>query len=867
MRINSYTVAKGVTLATLSSFGLLGCKSGGATPKSTSVKPAAVAAAVPRTAPTDSTDSTKPAPRPQQPGVPPVAQGPVRPGGAPGQPGAAPSTLKPYDQVITKEAVTKRGLFATHMIGTKLYFEIPKKELEKDLQMVGRYVKTRALGQDGPYAGDLFMSQTLRLTKRENTILVSSPNYNFFADSTQSISKAVEAANMAPIILTLPIASYGHDSSMVVEVTSLFTANPLFSAAGRGAQPDANRSFIHRAAAFPENVVVEGTQTGASQQGVNTVVGLWSIIKLPEHPMMPRLYDQRVGFFSVQRLDFGTNEHRAVQRRYINRWRLEKKNPNAAISEPIKPIVYYIDPNTPDQWKPFVRAGIEAWQVAFEAAGFKNAIIAKDVPTDDPDWSMEDNRNTVVRWLPSPVENAQGPHINDPRTGEILNGSIRMFHNILNLQRAWYFTQVGAVDSRAQTFPLPDSLMGKLLQYVVEHELGHTLGFPHNHKASSTYPIDSLRSVSWLKKMGHIPSLMDYARFNYLAQPEDKIPVDLLIPKVGPYDKFATMWGYKPIPGAKTPEDELKTLDSWARMQDTVPWYRFGNSAETGFNGNPDFGDAREAIGDIDAVKASTLGLKNIKRLIPMLIPTTVETGKSYADLAELYDRLLGQWRLEMGHVVNIIGGYETQMKYGGQKGAIYTPLSRARQVEAMKFITENVFKTPSFFIVPEISTLIHPEGATSRITNAQGAILQSLFDGSRINRLVATEAATSNTNDVYRVSELVYDIHNGVWGELKGSAVAIDVYRRSLQRAYLTVAGRIISPPAPVAAPAMPGAPAMPRPAAPAAPAELSAALRADLVDLRSEAKDAVGKVSDRETRAHLLYVIAEVDKILESK
>lgn len=804
-------------------------------------------------------DSTRKPAVPQQAGRPPV------PVARPGQPAQA--GPKPYAQVITKEAVTKHGLFTTHQIGSKLFFEIPRSQLDKDLLVVGRYVKVRATNPNtGPFAGDQFGKKVIRFEKREHSLLMRTPSYNLFADSGSSVARAVESSALAPIAGTLAIAAYGHDSSVIVDVTPLFTTVPDFSSLG-AARLDAARSFVDRVATFPENVNVEATQTGTIQNGVATAVGLWSIIRLPEEPMMPRLMDARVGYFSVNRIDFSTSEHRAVNKRFITRWRLEKKDPNAELSEPVKPIIYYIDPATPDQWKPFVRDAIEAWQVAFEAAGFKNAIIAREAPANDPDWSLEDIRHTVVRWLPSTTENAQGPHINDPRTGEILNGSIRMFHNILNLQRAWYFTQVGPLDKRAQTFPFPDSLMGRLLQYVVEHEIGHTLGFPHNHKASSTYPLDSLRSRTWLEKMGHVPSLMDYARFNYVVQPEDNIPPHLLIPKVGPYDKFAAMWGYKPIPGAKTPEDELPTLDQWARMQDSIPWYRFGRGAETGYAGNPDYGDAREAIGDADAVRASTLGLKNIKRVVPLLSKTAIQSGQDYSDLSEMYDRLLRQWQMEMGHVVNIIGGTETQTKFGGQAGPVYTPVSRARQVEAMKFLTDNVFTTPDYLIDPQISSLVHPEGGAAKVLNAQVGILRTLIsDNAKINRMVSFQAAASNPADVYSVSEMLYDLRQSIWSELGNSSnVKIDVQRRGLQRNMIALYNRILNPPPPPAQPSQPGRPAAPPPPPP--PGELVAGVRAELSDLREEVKSALHKVNDRETRAHLLDAEYRIDNALNPK
>jgi hypothetical protein len=583
--------------------------------------------------------------------------------------------------------------------------------------------------------------------------------------------------------------------------------------------------------------------------------------------MMSRLADKRVGFFTLSNLDYTRPEHRAQQRQYIVRWRLEKKDPNAAISEPIKPITYYVDPATPTWLVPWVKKGIEMWQPAFEAAGFRRGIVAKEAPSPevDPDWAPEDARYSVVRWLPSTTENATGPNVHDPRTGEILESDIYMYHNVQSLGRGWYFSQVGHLDPRVRQNPWPDSLTGYQVAWIVAHEVGHTLGLQHDQKGSSTYPVDSLRSRTWLKKMGHTPSIMDYSRNNYLVQPEDKVDLADLSPRIGPYDKYIIRWGYSPIPTAKTPDAEWATLDKWSREQDTTPWYRFNMSDARG----ADPGDLSEAVGDADPVKATGWGLMSIQKIMPLLVPTFVRPGEDYDELTDAYGRMFSQWGNEMRHVANVVGGTESQEKYGGQAGPRYRPISRDRQKQAVAFLNQNAFTTPTYFIRDDILRYIEVEGVLRRINGAQANVLNALLNDRRLERVIEYSALASSADAAYSLGDLVTDVRSGIFSELSAPSVKVDAFRREMQRAYLTTAGSKINP-EPEAAPAGGGG-GRGGGAGPTGPAratsDVQAIFRSDLKTLDSELASAIGKASDRDTRAHLEDARERIKRILDPK
>jgi hypothetical protein len=776
--------------------------------------------------------------------------------------------LKKYSSLITKDAVSDKGLFDVHKIKDKYYFEINDSLIGREMLMVTRIAKTAAgIG----FGGGKQNTQVLRWQKKDSKILLRVVSHNVVANDSLPVSEAVVNSNFEPILHSFKTLSYGKNSS-VIDVTKLFTddVKPLgFPQSRRKSYKisslDSKRSFIESIKSYPINIEVRHVKTyRSSDPPSNSSVGAVSLemnnsmILLPKTPMKRRYFDQRVGWFARSQVDYGLDVQESKSLKYLDRWRLEVKKEDiekfkkGELVIPKKQIVYYIDRATPVKWRKYLKQGIEDWQVAFEEAGFKNAIIAKDPPTkeEDPEWSPEDVRYSVVRYLASPIPNANGPHVSDPRSGEILESDINWYHNVMTLLRNWFFVQTAAINEKARGVAFDDEVMGRLIRFVSAHEVGHTIGLPHNMGSSSAYPVDSLRSASFTKKYGTAPSIMDYARFNYIAQPEDK-GVSLM-PDIGVYDKHAVKWGYRPILDAKTAKDEKKTLDKWIRDNENSLMHRFGSAGIDPSSQTEDLGD--------DAVKASEYGILNLKRIIPNLNKWTSEDGKDYSDLQTMYGQVLSQFNRYMGHVSSNIGGVYQYYKTYDQEGPVYTHVKKSHQIKCMNFLQTQLFKTPNWMIDKNILNKIEFAGNVNRIRATQSRTLNSILDFGKMARLIENEAI--NGAKAYTLSEMMSDLKKGIWEELYTNK-PIDVYRRNLQLAYIDRINYIMNE-------EQGSTPSWARSyvtTVKVSQSDIRTVSVGQLLELKKEIKKSLKKNSDEMSKIHLMSVEAKINRILIGK
>ena len=712
--------------------------------------------------------------------------------------------IKPYNEVITDKAVTDKGLFDVHRVKEDYFYEIPKTLLGKEMLMVTRIAKTSSGIQFG---GEKTNTQVLRWVMKDKKIFLKQVSYSVVADKELPVHQAVANSNMETILFSFPIKAFSKDeNNVVINVTSMFIddVNTLglpsyYKKRFKISKPDKTRSYIESIKSFPMNIENRHIKTyfakkapsrGASQAQAITVEMSNSMVLLPETPMKRRYFDKRVGWFTSSQVDYGLEAHKSKKVTFLDRWKLEVKDEDiekfkrGELVEPKKQIVYYIDQATPVKWRKYLIEGINDWQVAFEAAGFKNAIIAKMAPTaeEDPEFSPEDVRYSVVRYLASDIPNANGPHVSDPRTGEILETDINWYHNVMTLLRNWYFVQTSAVNDKAQTTEFSDEVMGELIKFVSSHEVGHTLGLPHNMGASSAYPVDSLRSAIFTQKYGTAPSIMDYARFNYVAQPEDKGVA--MMPNIGIYDKYAVSWGYRPIMD-KSAVEEKETLNAWITKHDGDKLYRFGKQQR----GVIDPSSQTEDLGE-DAVKASNYGIKNLKRTMTNLVKWTYKEGEDFDELEELYGQVLSQYNRYMGHVSANIGGVYENYKAFGQDGDVYSHVAKSKQRNSVNFLNKQLFKTPKWIINKEILRKTQSTGAVKKVRTLQLRTLNSLLSVKKLHRVIENKAL--NGKSAYSIGLLMKDLRNGIWSELK-SGKSIDSYRRNLQRAHIEILSKLL--------------------------------------------------------------------------
>jgi hypothetical protein len=802
-------------------------------------------------------------------------------------PSAPKSGPKPYKEVITDKALSRYGLFAVHKVDDRWFFEIGDSILGKEILVVNRISKapidTRA-GFFG-YAGDEINQNVIRFEKGPNNkLFFRNLSYSVYAkDSSKPMYKSVMNSNIQPITAAFDIKAFSKDSTgSVIDLTDyingdneIFFFAPSYKSALRLGSLQNDKSYVADIRPYPLNTEIRTVKTYSRASMPSNVPGFpvappggfstfelnTSIVLLPSNPMRPRYYDQRVAYITTEYTDFDADPQGVKDISMVMRWRLEPKPGDedkyrrGELVEPKKQIVFYIDPATPEKWIPYLIQGVNDWKKAFEKAGFKNAITAKRAPSysEDSTWSLEDARYSAIVYKPSDIPNASGPRIHDPRSGEILESHINWYHNVMRLLRNWYLVQAGASDPRARKPRFDDELMGQLIRFVSSHEVGHTLGLPHNMGASFATPVEKLRDKEWLEKYGHSSSIMDYARFNYVAQPEDKINPEGLYPRIGDYDLWAIEWGYKLFPG-KDEDQEKKILNDLVKSKTADPRLRFLHL---------DGMDPRaqtEDLGD-NSIKASTYGIRNLKKIVPNLPEWLNEEGESFDILSEVYNEAITQFGRYIGHVATHVAGVKTDHKTAEQEGPVYSIVPKTQQKEALNFIHRNLFETPQWILDKKILNRINPP-TTDRVATLQENFLNGLLSPARLQRLIVS---TNRDETAYPVDEYIEDIKKGIWSELSARK-PIDNYRRNLQKSFIDRLNNLITPgssPSPSGGGIIIsfGPPLDPR------RTDMSSVAKAILRSLKSEVNVALPTYTDKMSRYHLQDVAERLERILNPR
>ncbi len=799
---------------------------------------------------------------------------------------------KPYSEVITNKAISKLGLFTVHKVEEKWYFEIPDSLMNREIIAITRYSKVP--GGADVYGGELANQQTIAWEK--------GPNNNIFlrvittinvADSSNQIYKAVANSNLNPIAGVFDIKAFGKDTtSVVIDVTDFFrgdnqvvSINPMDKRAYNLSGLISDRSYIANINSYPINTEVKTVKTfnsspsfsgfaagpfpsttfpAASAAGAVTLEINNSFVLLPSAPMRKRMFDPRVGYFADDYTQYGDEQQKVKNQVFVVRWRLEPKDEDldkwkrGELVEPKKPLIYYIDPATPKKWRPFLIAGVNDWQKAFEKAGFKNAIMAKEWPEEDSTMSLEDARFSVVRYFASDIENAYGPNVHDPRSGEIIESHIGWYHNVMKLVHDWYMIQAAAVDPKARKMKFDDSLMGQLIRFVSSHEIGHTLGLRHNMGSSSTTPVELLRNKAWVEAHGHTASIMDYARFNYVAQPEDSISEAGLFPRIGDYDKWAIQWGYA-YTGAKDDEEDKKIVNKWI-----VDSLNANQRLWFGSEVNPyDPHSQTEDLGN-DNMKASAYGIKNLQRILVNLPEWTKEEGDTYDNLEAMYSQLAIQYNRFMLHVLKNVGGVYEVPKSVEQSGDVYSPTPKATQKEAVAFLNKQLFQTPAWLVNRDILNKFSNPVTAETIGNIQTNVVNSLVSNSRLSRMVYSGYRFGAAH-TYNPDDLLTDVEGGIWSEL-ATKKPIDMYRRNLQKAYADALMNLLSPSTGMITISF-GPAASFSGGSSVKSTDVMSIARAHLTQLRSKIIAAVPGTTDKLSKYHLQDVAERIRQALEPK
>lgn len=803
---------------------------------------------------------------------------------------------KPYNKVIDTTAVTQVGLITVHKMDNKYLFEIPDSILGSEIMTITRYSKTPAGG--GIFGGEEINRQVVRWEKGlNNNVLLRSVTYVIMTpDENKPLAQAVKNSTSDPIIGNYDVLAYKKDESgkitgYVLDLSTTFDADvqtfsldPIKKQLLNIQTFQKDKSFISKVNSFPINTEIRSVKTftttppkinltptpkigvdlpSALDAGVITLELNTSMILLPKTPMRKREFDARVGYFANQYGVFEEESQKSDTKVFAVRWRLEPKTPEDAqkqkmgeLIEPLKPIVYYIDPATPEKWKKYIKQGIDDWQVAFEAAGWKNAIRGEYWPENDPTMSLEDARFSVLRYFAAEIQNAYGPNVHDPRSGEILESHIGWYHNIMSLLRNWYLIQTAAVDPAARAKKFDDKLMGELIRFVSSHEVGHTLGLRHNMGASSATPVEKLRDKEFQAKNGHTSSIMDYARFNYVAQPEDGVTD--LFPKIGDYDKWAIKWGYSYFTDVNSEKEEKAILNEMTKEAYKNQRLWFGTETSPY---DPRY--QTEDIGD-NAMRASEYGIKNLKRILPNLLEWSTEKGESYSELDELYGALTGQFRRYMGHVTKNVGGIYDSPKTYDMTGNQFTVVPKSIQKDAVLFLNTQLFNTPIWLLDQNVLSKINPENGVEAIKAMQDATLTSLMAGDRMVRLLEASAASK---DNYSVDELITDLNKGIFSELKSNA-AIDMYRRNLQKLYVDKMIELLKPSSTTVRAVPVGVSyGFTTRKVNLSQTDLPSIARGQLINLRNNLKLSTSKMTDRMSKYHALDLISRITEGLDPK